>query len=295
MRISAHAKVNWDLFVLGKRPDGFHEVDTVMVRVGLADRLTLEPCGKLILTCSDPTLPCDDTNLVVKSARALAAAAHRTAGARIHLEKRIPSGGGMGGGSADAAATLMALNRLWHLAWPIERLAPIAAELGSDVAFFLQGGWCRCRGRGEIVEPLPELNRIPPVRLWLILPSCRVPTPSVYKALGAKPWDQTCRHRILTGLQEQIRVQLEELVNHKECKGLLVNELLAASQAVEPRLVALAQHLEELFPGRWQMSGSGAVHFVIPHMGMKLSGFEPELRKRLGDPLNVIETSTYAS
>jgi 4-diphosphocytidyl-2-C-methyl-D-erythritol kinase len=295
MRITAYAKINWDLLVLGKRPDGFHEVDTVMVRVGLADELTIEPCENLILTSSDPTLPCDDTNLICRAARGLAAAASVTAGARMHVQKRIPSGGGMGGGSADAAATLVALNRLWHLAWPIERLAPIAAELGSDVAFFLQGGWCRCRGRGEVVEPLPELNRLPPIRIWLIIPPCRVPTPSVFRTLDADPWTQTQQHRILTKLQEQITVRIQELVNQKECKWLLANNLLPASQKVEPRLRDLAKHLEQLFPGRWQMSGSGAVHFVIPHRNMRLEGFEPELRRRWGDSLIVIETATHAS
>jgi 4-diphosphocytidyl-2-C-methyl-D-erythritol kinase len=295
MKISAYGKINWDLYVLGKRPDGFHEVDTVMVSVGLSDELTLEPSDQLSLTCSDPKLPCDDTNLIVRAARKLAAAANVEARARMHVEKHIPSGGGMGGGSADAAATLHALSQLWQLNWPKERLADIAAELGSDVAYFLWGGWCRCRGRGEVVEPLPELNALSPFTIWIIVPSYFVPTPPVYRALGAGPWGPTRQHRTLTGLQERIRVEVGELVNHKECKGLLVNDLLPASQKVEPRLADLARHLEELFPGRWRMSGSGAVHFVIPSKGMKLDEARLELRKRFRDPLRLIETAARAS
>jgi 4-diphosphocytidyl-2C-methyl-D-erythritol kinase len=293
MKVNACGKINWDLYVLGKRTDAFHEVDTVMVNVGLADELTFEPSDHLALTCSDPTLPCDDSNLIIQAAKKLAATANIEPRVQMHVKKRIPSGGGMGGGSADAAATLQALNQLWHLNRSSEQLAVIAAALGSDVAYFLWGGWCRCRGRGEVVEFLPQLATLSPIPIWIIIPPYSVPTPPVYKALGAGPWPQGRQHRSLTEIQERIRVEVDELVNHKECKGLLVNDLLPGSQKVEPRLVGLARHLDELFPGRWRMSGSGAVHFVIPRTGMILKEARLELSRRSQEPLVVIETATH--
>jgi 4-diphosphocytidyl-2-C-methyl-D-erythritol kinase len=294
MKVDAHAKVNWDLHVLGKRPDGFHEVDTVMVSVGLADELTFEPSERLSLTCSDPALPCDDSNLVVKAARALARAAGVEPRARIHVEKRIPMGGGLGGGSSDAAATLQALNRLWALDWPVERLAGVAAELGSDVAFFLWGGWCRCKGRGEIVEPLVDLNRLPSVPMWLIIPPYNVSTPAVYKSLGAGCWNGTPEHRTLTELEEAVKVEVSGLVNHKECKPRPVNDLLAAAQSAEPRLEGFARHLEEQFPGRWRMSGSGAVHFVFPNPEMELEHAQHRLNS-FPDSIRIVVTVTRSA
>ncbi len=148
----AHAKINWDLRILGKRPDNFHELDSIFVTVALHDTMRFEPAETLSMTCTDATLPTDDSNLVMKAAARLAQAAGINNGARIHLEKRIPMGGGMGGGSSDAACALTALNRMWALNWSREKLAEIAAQAGSDVAYFLTGGWCLCRGRGEIVE-----------------------------------------------------------------------------------------------------------------------------------------------
>ncbi|HLX61899.1 MAG TPA: 4-(cytidine 5'-diphospho)-2-C-methyl-D-erythritol kinase [Planctomycetota bacterium] len=197
----AYAKINWDLRILGKRPDGFHELDSVFVNVGLNDAMTFRRAEALSLTCSDPTLPVDDTNLVIKAAKLLMKAAekygrqeclpHQALGAAISLEKNIPMGGGLGGGSSDAACALRMLNKLWELNWSVERLAEVAAQVGSDVAYFLYGGWCLCRGRGEIVTRLPGSERWPAIKLLMVLPPLHVATPAVYKALGAGVWDGT--------------------------------------------------------------------------------------------------------
>jgi len=294
IHIDAYAKVNWDLHVLGKRPDGFHEVDTVMVSIGLADRLTFKQDEQLSLTCSDPDLPCGESNLVIKAALALAKAAGMEPRARIHLDKRIPSGGGLGGGSSDAAATLQALNQLWQLDWSKEQLSNIAAGLGSDVPFFLWHGWCRCKGRGELVEPLFQADRPPPVRLWLIIPPYAASTPSVYKKLGASALDATAKHRILTEIEQNVKVEIGRLVNRKVCKYSGINDLQPAAHRVEPRLEELARHLEEHFPGRWRMSGSGSVHFVIPEAGMELVQTQNGLNT-FKDPLRIAETATRSA
>ncbi|MBE7465917.1 MAG: 4-(cytidine 5'-diphospho)-2-C-methyl-D-erythritol kinase [Planctomycetes bacterium] len=259
----AHAKLNWDLHILGKRPDGFHELDSVMVSIALADRLRFEPAETLRFTCTDPSLPADDTNLVVKAAKRLAEAAGVPARAAIHLEKHVPAGGGLGGGSSDAACTLEALNELWGLHWPRERLAEVAAHLGSDVAFFLWGGWCQCLGRGERIERLPEIPETEAPVFFLVIPPFGIPTPLVYKVLKAPAWSDKRPARSLTEVSDNIRMQLVKLYKNDPMPDWPHNGLQEAARVAEPRLVELHQWLDATVPGRWQLSGSGAVHFVV--------------------------------
>jgi 4-diphosphocytidyl-2-C-methyl-D-erythritol kinase len=156
IRARAPAKLNLFLRVVGRRPDGFHELETVFQAVDLADELTFEPAEGLRLTGGSDEAPPGPENLVLQAAAALRAATGFTGGAAIHLEKRIPVGAGLGGGSSDAAATLAALNQLWGLGLSHARLAELAAGLGSDVPFFLQGGTAIGRGRGEVLEGIPS-------------------------------------------------------------------------------------------------------------------------------------------
>ncbi len=180
MQISAPAKINLSLTIKGKRPDGFHELETLMVPLTLADVLTLEqaPEPGIAFTCTEPSLPCDDSNLVVRAARRFFETLGREAAVRIHLEKHVPHGAGLGGGSSDAAATLSGLNAMLGLPLPPETVAALAAELGSDVPFFLARGAAVCRGRGEQVEPVELPQALP---LLLIKPAFGVPTPWAYK------------------------------------------------------------------------------------------------------------------
>jgi 4-diphosphocytidyl-2-C-methyl-D-erythritol kinase len=150
------AKVNLALEVLGKRGDGYHEIVTVLQAVDLFDRLKVEASDTLSLETDDPGLPTDDDNLVMRAARLLQRASGVQAGARIRLEKRIPVAAGLGGGSSDAAATLMGLCRLWSLRWTRARLQELAVELGMDVPFFLGPGRAVARGRGEQLVSLPS-------------------------------------------------------------------------------------------------------------------------------------------
>jgi 4-diphosphocytidyl-2-C-methyl-D-erythritol kinase len=155
IRAEAHAKINVYLRVLGRRPDGYHDIDSLIVPVSLADTLTVRLDAELRLSVKGDltdTVPLDESNLVLRAARTLAMAAGVDLGADIELEKRIPVSAGLGGGSADAAATLHALNDLWGCDLPGEGLAEIGAEIGSDVPALVAGGPVRIRGRGELVE-----------------------------------------------------------------------------------------------------------------------------------------------
>ena len=155
LRLLAPAKVNLTLEVLGRRPDGYHEVRTVMQAVDLCDELLLAPSKELSLSVTPADAAPVEANLVLRAAEALAARAGVTDGAAITLRKHIPTAAGLGGGSSDAGATLLGLRRLWDLAVEDGELAEIAASLGSDVPFFLCGGTALATGRGETLLPLP--------------------------------------------------------------------------------------------------------------------------------------------
>jgi 4-diphosphocytidyl-2-C-methyl-D-erythritol kinase len=166
--LSAAAKVNLTLEVLGRRADGYHEIATVMQTVDLADRLTLEEAEGLELRTAAPGVPTDSTNLAMRAAIALRDAAGIGRGALIRLDKRIPVAAGLGGGSTDAAAVLVGLNRLWRLRWSRERLEHVAVALGMDVPFFLRGGTALGTGRGE------QLRSVSGPGLALVLVNPRV-------------------------------------------------------------------------------------------------------------------------
>lgn len=179
IHVSAPAKLNLSLRVLGRRDDGFHALDTLMVRLpGLADRLEFSPGESFSFSCSDPSVPADESNLVVKAAKAWEAAAGEPCDCRIFLEKRIPHGAGLGGGSSDAAATLQALNDLHGKPLEQSKLIELAGGLGSDIPFFLMPGAVRCTGRGEILEPVASPPALPVV---LLKPAFGVATPDAYK------------------------------------------------------------------------------------------------------------------
>lgn len=165
----AHAKVNLVLEVLGKREDGYHEIDTILQEIELADVVTIEQSASWSITTSGPRaagVPVDETNLALKAAKLLAARVPGSFPVAINLEKHIPAAGGLGGGASDAATTLRLLQRLWAGASDEDLLA-VANAIGSDEAFFLAGGTARAQGRGERVTPLPDL---PPHDVVLFIP-----------------------------------------------------------------------------------------------------------------------------
>lgn len=156
MRILARAKINWTLDIVGKRADGYHLMDMLMQPVTLSDEITLSLAEEIALTCGgDPLLPADEQHLALRAAKVLQATTGCTKGAAIHVEKHIPVGAGMGGGSADAAGVLWGLNQLWGLHLSQTELESIGLTLGADVPFCLRGGLTRTTGIGEQMENLP--------------------------------------------------------------------------------------------------------------------------------------------
>lgn len=178
------AKVNLALRVLRRRPDDYHELDTVFQAIDLWDELSLWPDSRLSLRCSDPRLPADESNLVLRAARLLRERHGRDGlGGRLRLDKHIPAGAGLGGGSSDAAGALVLCARHWRLRLPAESLLELARELGADVPFFLVGGTARGTGRGDCIEALPPL---PEVCFLLGIPPLAISTAEVFRALPSK-------------------------------------------------------------------------------------------------------------
>lgn len=181
MQLFAPAKINLSFTIRGRRAVGFHEIETLMAPISLGDLLTVETESAdhgIAFTCDDASLPTDETNLVVRAARLFYATAKREPQVRIALAKKIPHGAGLGGGSSDAASTLLALNELHGAQFSRAELLRLSAELGSDVPFFIHSSPAICRGRGEIVEPIALDTKL---SLLLLKPAFGVPTPWAYQ------------------------------------------------------------------------------------------------------------------
>lgn len=184
MKLTAPAKVNFHLRVLGRRPDGFHDLETLMVPVSLADEIavTTSPGRTKTVVCDNPDVPTGAENLAVRAAEEFFRRTGREFSARITITKRIPMGAGLGGGSSDAAAVLLALDTLLQTRLGVPELERLAATLGSDVPFFIRRQPAWCRGRGEIIDPCGVPDGVP---LLLIKPPFGVATPWAYKQWSA--------------------------------------------------------------------------------------------------------------
>ncbi len=186
MKQFAPAKINLYLHILGRRPDGFHELETLMAPISLGDTLDLDviPGGAIEFTCSDPALSDAKDNLATKAARLFLEEFQLETGVRVHLEKTVPVGAGLGGGSSDAASVLLALRELTGIKCADAKLAELAARLGSDIPFFIYRTPAICRGRGEIIEPF-QLNEN--FQGLLVHPGFGVSTPWAYKTYAQNP------------------------------------------------------------------------------------------------------------
>lgn len=254
--VRSPAKVNWCLRVLGRRQDGFHHIQSLLSAITLCDELVFvnRDADGIELLCEHPDLPTDRRNLIVKAGLLLAGAAGIEPRAACRLHKRIPVGGGLGGGSSNGAAALMAFNRLWGLGWSVEQLAPLAAELGSDVSFFLRGGSALMSGRGEGIRP---------VKLewggWivLLLPPFGVSTAEVYRAWRppSSPPPPT-RLDELPDRADALRLDSEQLM--AAAYNMLERPLLTVCPQIGPLLGTLTK-----LAGRpVRVSGSGSTLFT---------------------------------
>jgi 4-diphosphocytidyl-2-C-methyl-D-erythritol kinase len=252
-------KVNLLLNILGKRPDGFHELETVMQPVNLFDEIRFERGGQGIqLTCNEPTLPVDAQNLVYRAAEAFLKLHNLHAGIRIHLEKKIPLAAGLGGGSGNAATTLLGLNEIFGSPLPPPALLPLAAALGSDVPFFLQNQPALATGRGERIQPLDPFPALRGMAFLLIHPGFGISTPWAYQNLARFPEALNGRpdraQKLVAKLQAgDLRTASAEFYNSLELPALEKYPVLALYQEFLRANGALAA----------LMSGSGSTTFAI--------------------------------
>lgn len=250
----APAKLNLFLEVLGKRPDGYHELESLMVAVDLHDTLAFvdDPSGRITLRCDDPSLPTGPENLVVRAAERLKAASGCPRGVSIELRKAIPAQAGLAGGSSDAAATLTALDRLWDLQTPPAGLDALAGDLGSDVTFFRHGPAAVCRGRGERVEPVALPGSF---HFVLICPPTGVGTADVYRRL------------VPPERPESIGPAREALAGGDPAAlgRCLFNRLQPVAEALDPDLVRVREALAALGPSLdgHLLSGSGSAYYGL--------------------------------
>src|SRR5262245_3846715 len=252
LAVSTPAKVNVHLEVLGKRPDGYHDLETLMVAVTLEDELEFERdnSGVLSLTCDNPDLSCGPDNLVLKAAERLRQHSGRRDGARIRLAKRIPMQAGLAGGSSDAAATLKGLNRLWQLGFTDERLAAIGAEVGSDVPFFFSPGAAWCTGRGEKVEAM-SLGR--ELDFVLVSPGVGLSTASVFREVSV-PKEPVSG----VAIREAMKQGDVEVIGR-----LLHNRLQEPAEWLCPEVRKVRDALAAAKPAGVLMTGSGTTVFGL--------------------------------
>lgn len=252
----AYAKINLYLDVLDRRPDGFTNIETVFQSIELWDELHVTPADAgTAFTCSDPALADPAGNLVPRAAALLRGRTGTARGAALHLEKGIPVAAGLAGGSADAAAALVALNDLWELALPPAELAELAAELGSDVPFCLTGGTAAATGRGEVLEPLPA---VAPQWLVLLHPPFGVTAAQAYghPALARSP------ERPEDGKTPSFRAALDRLAAGR-VPEMIFNRMESAIFHDHPALARATAALREAGCSAAAMSGSGPTLFGL--------------------------------
>ena len=253
--VRAFAKVNLDLRVLGRRPDGYHELRTVFQSIALHDTLVFTSRrGPFAIRCRADGMPRDSTNLIWRAAAALARAACRDREPRdvaVTVDKQVPMQAGLGGGSADAAATLLALARLWRCEVTLDDLRTVARQLGADVPFFLTGGTALGLGRGDEVYPLRD---VPTRWMLLLVPAVGVATPDAYARLDE------LRHRAgLPGQPDPVAVP----ALWSEAIPALTNDLEEPVARLQPDITVMKAALRARGASAALMSGSGSVVFGL--------------------------------
>lgn len=250
MQVHAYGKINLYLDVLGRRSDGYTNVETIFQTVSLCDTLTFEKRSHGIsMACSDTTLEADDSNLIIRAAKLLQEQTGCDRGIHVHLDKRIPVAGGMAGGSVDAAATLVALNELWGLELDERVLHRYALELGSDVPYCLTGGTVAATGRGEVLEPLEPLRET-----WFVLvqPRMAISAGSVY----SHPALTRNQENAVNGRTPSFDRALG-LLREGNLADMMFNRMESAILAMRPELAEIKRSLVDAGCSTAIVSGSG--------------------------------------
>jgi len=258
--LRAPAKINWTLEILGKRPDGYHQIDSLMQAVSLYDDLRIEPIRKRAceIICDDADIPTDRSNLIWRAwdlmRREFPAS---VGGVRVNLIKRIPTGAGLGGGSSDAAATLIGINRLFGLKVNKTQLAELAADIGSDVPFFVFGGIARAERRGDIIAPIR--SGLPAIYMVIAYPGFPSPTAEAYRKLRAAQFTekQSRRTRTIRAIQAAMDGNREGFVK------LLFNSFDLALAKKDRRYALLKRRMADVGLKSVMLSGSGSACFGL--------------------------------
>lgn len=252
MILFPHAKINIGLDITGKLPNGFHTLETLMVHTDWEDVLELTPAPQTELVCTGLPIDCPpEKNLVMKAFRLMEAETGGLPPTRIQLHKNVPDGAGLGGGSADAAYTLRGLNELYNLGFPPEKLAEMAARLGSDCPFFIYDCPMLCSGTGTVLTPAPHLEKaLRGYRVVIVRPPFGVSTKEAYS--GVRPYEGT-----RMALTERVKAPVSQW------QDSVGNDFEPSVCAAHPRIAEIKRSLRDLGADYAQMSGSGSAVFGL--------------------------------
>jgi 4-diphosphocytidyl-2-C-methyl-D-erythritol kinase len=246
MKLRAYAKINIGLNVLGKRSDGYHDLETVFHEIDCFDEIELQRHDKVAMTADSILVPVDGSNLCFSAANLLQKEKHVRQGAMIHLKKNIPVGAGLGGGSSDAAAVLCGLNQFWELKLSNNQLYALAAQIGSDVPFFIDGGTAYATGRGEILE---YFSLTLPFWIAVVTPLIRISTAWAYDHLVLK------RNGKASGLRTKL---VKQISNPQKLASVVQNDFELSVFKIYPELSRIKKKLIEMGAVYSLMSGSGS-------------------------------------
>jgi 4-diphosphocytidyl-2-C-methyl-D-erythritol kinase len=261
LSLPSFAKINWSLEILGKRPDGYHEVRTVLQTISLHDDLHFEGSedGSVALSCDDPEIPTDDRNLIIRAAYALKDRYQVKLGARVRLRKRIPAKAGLGGASSNAAITLLALAQIWQVALTLPPVLELAAGLGADVPFFLLGGRSLATGTGSTVMPLVDTDSAIQ-HLIVITPKASVATADAYAAFSSRALTTMGTDPILSSSRNEA---ISENSGQWSPYAELKNDFESVIFDIEPEIRRAKEMLLQAGAFRALLAGSGSSVFGI--------------------------------
>lgn len=252
IKIPAYGKINLTLDVLGKRSDGYHDVEMIMQSIELHDQITLRESDKINIICDHPLVPNDQTNLAYRATQLIQKKFSIKKGLEIEIEKNIPVAAGLAGGSSDAAGVLVGLNQFWNLDLSIQSLMKLGAELGADVPFCIHGGTALATGIGTDIA---SIQSMPTIELILIKPNLNISTGEIYAKFSA----ELVKKR--PNIKDMIKAITEK--NLKLIKNNLINVLQDITMFYYPQLAVLKSQIEGLGLSPVLMSGSGPTLFVL--------------------------------